>query len=128
MLNANPAIGFIFLSGAGADPQEKSRTLFARVKGKTENNLKRLPFKKLFIARAGGIIPVHRKENAAFFEKLLIPLYPVFQLLMPGKMISSVVRPRPCWRSRSMARNGPCSRIRNSRNSSARPKKVQESS
>jgi uncharacterized protein YbjT (DUF2867 family) len=91
MLNANPAIGFIFLSGAGADPQEKSRTLFARVKGKTENNLKRLPFKKLYIARAGEIIPVHRKGNAAFLEKLLIPLYPVFQLVMPGKMISSVV-------------------------------------
>ncbi len=90
MLAANPALAFLFLSGMGADSQEKSRTLFARIKGKAENNLKRLPFKKLYIARPGGIIPVHKKENAAFFEKLLIPLFPVFKLLMPGKMITSV--------------------------------------
>jgi uncharacterized protein YbjT (DUF2867 family) len=90
MLNANPAIAFVFLSGMGADSQEKSRTLFARIKGKAENNLKRLPFKKLYIARPGGIIPVHKKENAAFFEKLLIPLYPLVNLIAPGTMISSV--------------------------------------
>lgn len=90
MLAANPAMGWVFLSGGGADSQEKSRTLFARIKGKTENNLKRLPFRKLYIARAGGIIPVHKKENAAFFEKVLIPVYPILNLLMPSKMISSV--------------------------------------
>jgi hypothetical protein len=91
ILHANPAITFVFLSGAGADSQEKSRTLFARVKGKTENNLKRLPFRKLYIARPGGIIPVHKKEKAAFFEKLVIPLYPLIQSIAPGTMISSVV-------------------------------------
>ena len=90
MLAANPSIAFVFLSGAGADSQEKSRTLFARIKGKAENNLKRLPFKKLWIARPGGIIPVHKKDNAPFYEKLLGPLYPVLKLLMPGMMISSV--------------------------------------
>ena len=90
MLNANPGLTFVFLSGAGADSQEKARTLFARIKGKAENNLKRLPFKKLYIARPGGIIPVHRKENAAFFEKLLIPFYPLLQLVLPQLMISSV--------------------------------------
>jgi uncharacterized protein YbjT (DUF2867 family) len=91
MLNANPGISFVFLSGMGADSQEKSRTLFARTKGKAENNLKRLPFKQLFIARPGGIIPVHKKENAAFFEKLAIPFYPIIQYLAPFAMISSVV-------------------------------------
>jgi uncharacterized protein YbjT (DUF2867 family) len=89
MLAANPSMGWIFLSGAGADSQERSRTLFARVKGKTENNLKRLPFRKLYIARAGGIVPVHKKENAALFEKVLLPFYPLLNLLFPGKMISS---------------------------------------
>jgi uncharacterized protein YbjT (DUF2867 family) len=91
MLNANPEITFVFLSGMGADSQEKSRTLFARIKGKAENNLKRLPFKKLIIVRPGGIIPVHKKENAAFFEKLVIPFYPILQYLAPFAMISSVV-------------------------------------
>ncbi len=90
MLSANPAITFVFLSGMGADSQEKSRTLFARVKGKAENNLKRLPFKKLFIARPGGIMPVHKKENPAFFERLTIPLMPLINLIAPAVMISSV--------------------------------------
>ncbi|MDB5050977.1 MAG: hypothetical protein JWO30_4048 [Fibrobacteres bacterium] len=103
MLNANPAITFVFLSGMGADSQEKSRTLFARIKGKAENNLKRLPFKKLFIARPGGIIPVHKKENAAFFEKLIIPFYPIIRFFAPGAMISSVVLAKAMLR---LARNG----------------------
>lgn len=90
MLAVNPDMAFVFLSGAGADSQEKSRTLFARVKGKAENSLKRLPFKKLWIARPGGIIPIHKKDNAPFYEKVLGPLYPVLKLLLPGMMISSV--------------------------------------
>lgn len=89
MLSANPGIAFLFLSGAGADPQEKSRVLFARIKGKAENNLKRLPFKRLIIARPGGIIPVHAKERPAFFEKVLIPIYPILGLLFPSLTIGS---------------------------------------
>ncbi|MDQ3003322.1 MAG: NAD(P)H-binding protein [Fibrobacterota bacterium] len=90
MLNANPRITFLFLSGMGADSQEKSRALFARIKGKAENNLKRLPFKKLYIARPGGIIPVHKKENPALFERFLIPLMPLINFVAPSTMISSV--------------------------------------
>jgi hypothetical protein len=90
MLSANPGIAFLFLSGAGADPQEKSRVLFARIKGKAENNLKRLPFKRLIIARPGGIIPVHAKERPAFFEKLLTPFYPILGFLFPSLFIDSV--------------------------------------
>jgi uncharacterized protein YbjT (DUF2867 family) len=90
MLSANPGITLLFLSGAGADPQEKSRVLFARIKGKAENNLKRLPFKRLIIARPGGIIPVHAKERPAFFEKLLAPIYPILGFLFPSMFIDSV--------------------------------------
>jgi uncharacterized protein YbjT (DUF2867 family) len=94
MLAANPNIAFLFLSGMGADWTETSRTLFARIKGKTENELRRMPFKKLIIARPGGIVPVHRKENAAFFERMMIPFYPVAGFLFPSLMISSVVLAR----------------------------------
>ena len=89
MLQHNPNITFLFLSGAGADSNEKSNTLFARIKGKAENELKRMGFKHLYIARPGGIRPMHKKENAAWFEKILIPLYPVFELLLPTKFIKS---------------------------------------
>ena len=90
MLGANPALTFVFLSGMGADSQEKSRTLFASVKGKAENNLKRLPFKKLYIARPGGIIPIHKKENPAFFERLLFPIMPLLNFIAPSIAITSV--------------------------------------
>jgi uncharacterized protein YbjT (DUF2867 family) len=90
MLYANPAINFIFVSGAGADSSEKSRTLFARVKGKTENALQKLPFKKLVIARPGGIKPIHKNPNTSLFNKLAIPLFPLMELIMPSMVISSV--------------------------------------
>src|ERR1700741_45901 len=54
MLRANPAIPFLFLSGEGASPTEKSRLLFGRVKGRAENALLRMPFKRLYLARPAG--------------------------------------------------------------------------
>ena len=90
MLKVNPAINFIFLSGAGADSEEKSRTLFARVKGKTENALQKLPFKKLYIARPAAIRPIAKREKAPLFEKILRPLFPIFQLIIPSQIITSV--------------------------------------
>ena len=89
-LKANPSISFVFVSGDGADSTEMSRTIFARVKGKTENSLKQLPFKHLYIARPGGIKPVHRNKNMAFVNKLALPLFPIMELLAPGAIISSV--------------------------------------
>ncbi len=89
VVKANPKLGFVFLSGMGADTKEKSRTLFARIKGKAENGLLSLPIENMFIARPGGIRPIHKKENAAWFEKILIPTYPFFEFLFPSMMISS---------------------------------------
>jgi uncharacterized protein YbjT (DUF2867 family) len=90
MLNANPRITFLFLSGMGADPSEKSRTLFARVKGKTENALLKLPFEKLYIVRPSGIKPEHIKKSAPWFEKLLFQLYPFFKIVTPFLVITTV--------------------------------------
>jgi uncharacterized protein YbjT (DUF2867 family) len=87
---ANPEITFLFVSGEGADPSETSKTLFARVKGKTENALLRMNIKKLIIARPGAIRPVHRNKNAPFVYKLILPLFPIMQMLTPSKVINSV--------------------------------------
>lgn len=89
MLAANPEITFLFLSGLGADSTEKSRVLFARVKGMTENALRKLPFKKFYIARPGGIKPTHPKEHAPFIEKIWLPLFPLFNFLRPTMFITS---------------------------------------
>jgi uncharacterized protein YbjT (DUF2867 family) len=90
MLKANPDMTFVFLSGMGADSSEQSRTLFARVKGQTENALKKLPFKKFFIARPGGIEPIHKKENTPFMERAMTPLFPLLQRIAPSYFITSV--------------------------------------
>jgi uncharacterized protein YbjT (DUF2867 family) len=90
MLYTNPQIRFVFVSGGGADSTEQSKTLFARVKGKTENALKKLPFKSLVIARPGGIKPVNPNPNAPFIYKLMYPLFPIVEWIAPSTVISSV--------------------------------------
>jgi uncharacterized protein YbjT (DUF2867 family) len=89
MLAANPAIAFLFVSGMGADPTGRSRILFARVKGETENALRQLPFKHLHIARPGGIKPSHPKADTPLVERLWLPLFPLFNLLLPSWFITS---------------------------------------
>ncbi|MBS1774412.1 MAG: NAD(P)H-binding protein [Bacteroidetes bacterium] len=89
MVAANPDIKFIFLSGDGADQTEKSSTLFARIKGETENGLKTIGLRTLVFARPGGIWPVHTNPKAPFIYRLLIPLFPLLAKLFPKKVIKS---------------------------------------
>jgi uncharacterized protein YbjT (DUF2867 family) len=90
MLQANPEIAFLFLSGEGADNTEKTRILFGRIKGKTENALMQIPFKKLYIARPGAIIPVHKQNNLPFIMKLQYALVKAFAWVKPSMVITSV--------------------------------------
>jgi uncharacterized protein YbjT (DUF2867 family) len=84
-------IRFIFISGEGADTSEQSRTLFARIKGKTENALLRTLSSGLFILRPGGIRPVNHNPDAPFTYKLLLPLFPLAEWLKPSSFIRSDV-------------------------------------
>ncbi len=87
MLAANPNITFIFLSGMGADTTEKSKTIFARVKGKAENALLKLPFKRLHSARPGGIVPVNPKKKMPWVQTALLR---AMLFLMPKYAIDTV--------------------------------------
>lgn len=55
----NPGMTFVFVSGAGTDSTERGRTMWARVKGKTENALLKLPFKATYMFRPAFIKPMH---------------------------------------------------------------------
>ncbi|MEP7255888.1 MAG: NAD(P)H-binding protein [Ferruginibacter sp.] len=90
MLAVNPSIHFVFLSGNGADRTEKSKVLFARLKGKTENALLQSGLKNISIARPDAIWPKHKNKNAPFAYKLVIPLFPLIELFAPRKIIGSV--------------------------------------
>ena len=89
MLENNPSIGFIFVSGDGADQTGKARTLFGKVKGKAEKDLSALPFRQLIIARPAGIMPVRKNNRAPFAYKIFYFLYPLLKVITPKKVITS---------------------------------------
>jgi hypothetical protein len=79
----NPAMVFCYVSGLGTDSSEAGRSMWARIKGKTENDLMRLPFKAVYAFRPGFIKPGRGYRNTIVFAKVLAPLYPVLKLLLP---------------------------------------------
>ncbi|RTL59325.1 MAG: NAD-dependent epimerase/dehydratase family protein [Sphingobacteriales bacterium] len=88
-LQVNPSIRFVFVSGDGADRTEKSRTLFSRIKGKTENALFNCGLKNVIIARPDAVNPRHKNPKAPFLYKLIYPLFPLVEKLAPSKIIWS---------------------------------------
>jgi hypothetical protein len=83
----NPAMTFIYVSGASTDSTERSLMMWARVKGKTEKALLQVPFKAVYLFRPGYIQPLHgirtktKWYGAAY--AMLAPLYPVWKWLFP---------------------------------------------
>lgn len=106
LLTSNPNATFVFLSGAGSDTTEQSRTLFARIKGKTENELHRLTGLKLIIARPAGIKPIHKNPNMPFLYKLFLPLFPIIEWLSPNSVIASDILAKALIK---LAKNGSAS-------------------
>jgi len=80
----NPELTFCYISGAGTDSTEKGRLNWARVKGKTENDLMRLPFKKVFAFRPGFMLPEKGARNVKGYYAIFRVLYPVLRALFPG--------------------------------------------
>jgi uncharacterized protein YbjT (DUF2867 family) len=91
MLDANPSITFLFLSGQGADSTEKSRILFARVKGKTENALRAMNFRKLLIFRPGGINAVTKQKNTSPQKKFETILVKAMKVVVPWAVVDTDV-------------------------------------
>ena len=55
----NPQMVFVYVTGRGTDSTEQGSLMWARVKGKTENDLLKLPFKAAYMFRPAGIQPLH---------------------------------------------------------------------
>jgi|SRR4051812_1539191 len=81
----NPTMTFCYVSGASTDSTEKGCTMWARVKGKTENDLMKLPFKKVLAFRPGFMKPTKGLKNAHSFYKYVNWMYPIGRALTPGK-------------------------------------------
>ena len=116
----NPTMTFIYVSGAGTDSTERGRSMWARVKGRTENALLQMPFKAVFLFRPAYIQPLHRIRTktrwygAAY--ALMRPFYPFLKMLSPnyvtttecvGRAMLSVTKrgfPKPVLENRDINR------------------------
>lgn len=81
LLKFNTEMTFCYVSGAGTDSTEKGRSVWARVKGKTENDLLKLPFKDAYMFRPGYIQPTKGLKNTYKAYKIFAPFYPLIKLL-----------------------------------------------
>ncbi|WEK71176.1 MAG: NAD-dependent epimerase/dehydratase family protein [Candidatus Chryseobacterium colombiense] len=80
MATINPQMTFCYISGGGTDSTEQGRTMWARVKGKTENTLLKLPFKAVYNFRPAFMQPTKGAKNVKGFYKVINGLYPFLRL------------------------------------------------
>lgn len=87
----NPGLRFLYVSGAGTD--ERSRTMWARVKGRTENALQALPFRAVYLLRPGAIQPLHGivSKTAVYRRTYAVagPLMTALRRLWPQRILST---------------------------------------
>jgi uncharacterized protein YbjT (DUF2867 family) len=83
----NPGMTFVYVSGAGTDSTERGRVMWARVKGKTENALLRLPFKAAYMFRPGLIQAMHGVQSRTLLYRIpylvLAPIIPWLRKRFP---------------------------------------------
>jgi len=90
----NPSMTFIYVSGTGTDSSEKGRSMWARVKGQTENALLRLPSPfKAYMFRPGAIQPLHGiKSKTRLYRAgylVMAPFWPALRALFPRNVITT---------------------------------------
>jgi uncharacterized protein YbjT (DUF2867 family) len=89
----NPNMTFIYVSGAGTDSTERGRIMWARVKGKTENDLLKLPFRAAYMFRPGFIQPLYgirsKTKLYQFFYTALNPILPLLKSAFPKSIITT---------------------------------------
>jgi uncharacterized protein YbjT (DUF2867 family) len=107
----NPGSAFVYVSGQGTDSSEKGRSMWARVKGATENALLRLPL-RAYLFRPGYIQPLHGITSRTRWYRLMYvlttPLYPVLKRLFPGQVTTTEQLGRAMI---NLARDGGPSRV-----------------
>ena len=88
LVKLNPEMTFCYISGSGTDSSERGKTMWARVKGKTENYILNLGFSKAFMFRPAMIIPTKGLKNTLKMYKYFAPVIPVFKLFFPKYICS----------------------------------------
>ncbi|MET0221719.1 MAG: NAD-dependent epimerase/dehydratase family protein [Tardiphaga sp.] len=82
LLRLNPGIAFAYVTGQGTDSTEQGPRMWARIKGKTENDLLKLPFGAAYMFRPGGIQPLHGvRSKTAWVQVIYAATGPLWGLL-----------------------------------------------
>lgn len=89
----NPQMTFVYVSGIGTDSTERGSIMWARVKGRTENALRRLPFKAVYLFRPSVIQPMHGAHSKtrvyAVTYMLAGWLLPPLRALFPRRILTT---------------------------------------
>jgi uncharacterized protein YbjT (DUF2867 family) len=88
LVKSSPEAAFCYISGAGTDSTEKGSLHWARVKGKTENDLQRLGFRNTYLFRPGILKPTKGSKNVLAFYKWMGWLLPLFEVIIPNSICS----------------------------------------
>ena len=93
LVKASPQTTFSYVSGQGTDSSEKGSSMWARVKGQTENALLKMPFKAACMFRPGFIRPLHGiKSKTPLYRAAyvaLTPFYPLFKAVAPSSLTTT---------------------------------------
>ena len=94
LLRASSRMTFIYVSGAGADSTERSRSMWARVRGRLENRLLAMPFQAAYVFRPGYVQPMRGTKSRVFLYRIVHGVvgwtYPVLRRLFPRAVTSTV--------------------------------------
>lgn len=89
LVRLNPDMTFCYVSGSGTDSTERGKSMWARVKGKTENRLLQMPFKDAYMFRPGYMQPTKGLKNAKKWYAAMAWLYPVWRAFF-SKYVSTL--------------------------------------
>lgn len=93
LFQINPNMIFNYVSGAGTDSSEKGRSMWARVKGKTENYILNKGFKDAYAFRPGAIIPERGiKSRTGWYNTIYVIMRPFFGLLKSSKNVTTTTK------------------------------------
>lgn len=82
MSKESPQMAFCYISGSGTDSSGQGRVMWARVKGKTENDLMKLPFRAVYAFRPGYLHPTKGLKNVNPYYKYVTWLYPLLRPIL----------------------------------------------
>lgn len=88
----NPGMILTHVSGASTDGTEKGRIMWARVKGRAENALMKMPFAEVYNFRPGLMKPTPGQKSIKTLYKFLLPLVPVMKIFFPLLTMQEVGR------------------------------------